>query len=80
MIQTYGEACKLLPETLRNDYGLGPSAAIKQLKWWLIEESQGFDCQRFPEDIGSLEPKDKSNLRFNSADIDTNFSTLLERT
>jgi hypothetical protein len=32
MLQAYAEASKLLPETVKNEYGSGTAAAIKQLK------------------------------------------------
>jgi hypothetical protein len=70
MLQGYGEAIKLLPETVKNEYGRGPAAAFEQLKWWLVEESDDFDNLRFSNDIGSLDPKDKSNLRFDNTDVD----------
>jgi hypothetical protein len=69
MLQVYGEASKLLPETVKNEYGRGPAAAFEQLKWWLAEELDGFENLRFSSDIGSLDPKDKSNLRFDNTDV-----------
>jgi hypothetical protein len=79
MLQVYGEASKLLPEALKKENGSGPAAAFKQLKWWLVEGSDGFDDLRFLKEIGSLDPKDKSNLRFDNTDVDKDLPGVPER-
>jgi hypothetical protein len=78
MLQVYAEASKLLPDTVKNEYGTGPKAALKQLQWWLTENATGFYRLRFPKDIGTVEPKDDSNLRFDPDDVEQKLPLVLE--
>ena len=55
MLFVYGSACKQFPSTVLNEYGHGQTAELQQLKWWLIEEADGFQgLLMAPECIGSL--------------------------
>ncbi len=69
MIRTYAEAAKLLPDTVTNEYGHGPQAGMQQLKWWIVEESDGFQGMQFPGSVGSPHPDDRSNLQFQESEL-----------
>ena len=68
MLQTFHEAIKLFPDTVSNEYGHGPAAGEQQLKWWIVEESAGFQGLLFPGNPGKVDPADRSNLIFNESE------------
>lgn len=78
MLLTYHSATKLFAETIENDYGHGPDAGIRQLRWWLVDCSNGFQGVLFPQNIGTEDPTDKSNLNFKVADMRENLAKVLD--
>ncbi len=78
MLLVYASACKQFPNTISNEYGHGPAAGIQQLKWWIVEEADGF--QGFvmpPKNLGSVDTADRSNLLFNGSKVDCDVDRVL---
>ncbi|CAD6567537.1 MAG: hypothetical protein ASARMPRED_000885 [Alectoria sarmentosa] len=73
----YSDATRLYPDTVSNEYGHGPAAGLQQLKWWIIEESDGFQGLLFPTSIGSVHPTDRSNLSFMQSDVNEKLDQVL---
>lgn len=80
MLLVYDSACKQFPSTVSNEYGHGPAAGLQQLKWWLVEEADGFQGLLMPPKcIGSLETADRSNILFKSSDVDRDLDKTLSQ-
>ena len=78
MLRAYEAACNQFPDTVNNEYGHGPAAGLQQLKWWLIEEADGFQGVLLPpRSIGSVEAGDRSNLRFKHSELDKDLDAVL---
>ncbi len=78
MLLVYASACKQFPNTVSNEYGHGPAAGTQQLKWWLVEEADGF--QGFvmpPKNLGSVDTADRSNLLFSGSKVDNDVDRVL---
>ena len=78
ILLAYESACNQFPDTVTNEYGHGPAAGLQQLKWWLVEEGDGFQGVLLPpRSIGSVEAGDRSNLRFKDSDLDRDLDAVL---
>ncbi|KAL9066998.1 MAG: hypothetical protein Q9161_007170 [Pseudevernia consocians] len=78
MLLIYASACKQFPNTASNEYGHGPAAGLQQLKWWLIEEADGFQGVVMPpKNIGSVDAADRSNLLFDHSKVDRDVDRVL---
>lgn len=77
-LHVYASACNQFPDTISNEYGHGPTAGLQQLKWWLVEEADGFQGVLMPPQcIGSLDTADRSNILFKSSDVDKDVDGIL---
>lgn len=80
MLLVYASACNQFPDTITNEYGHGPAAGLQQLKWWLIEEADGFQGVVVPpKGIGSADAADRSNLLFKDSDVDHDVDGVLSQ-
>lgn len=80
MLLVYTSAFKQFPDTVSNEYGSGPAAGLQQLKWWLVEEADGFQGILLPPNgIGSTDAADRSNLLFTDADVDRDLDGVLSQ-
>ena len=78
MLLAYASACEQLPATVSNEYGRGPAAGLQQLKWWLIEEADGFQGTLFPtSSTGTVTATDCSNLSFTRKEVDQDIDRVL---
>ena len=78
MLLIYASACKQFHHTVSNEYGHGPAAGIQQLKWWLIEEADGFQGVVMPpKNLGSVDTADRSNLLFDGSKVDRDVDRVL---
>lgn len=68
LLLTYAAAVKLYPATVTNDYGSGSDAGLMQLKWYLIDDVDGFAGAPFPTSIGTVDSKNMSNIHFRHQD------------
>ena len=79
MVCAFAEAIKLFPETVSNEYGSGSGAGLEALRWWLIGEANCFNSVEFPNQAGTLEPNDKSNIVFGKEEVDDRLDAVLDR-
>ena len=80
MLFVYAAACNQFPNTVSNEYGQGPAAGLQQLKWWLVEEANGFQGLLMPpKSIGRLDTTDRSNILFESGNVERDLGKVLSQ-
>ena len=79
MLLTFSEAIQMLPRTLTDKHGSGSDTTITQLKWLLIGEFRGFDGFLLPDSSATIDVEDRSNLKFQQAQIKANLGGVLSQ-
>lgn len=77
VVRAFTEAIKLFPDSVSNEYGNGPSAGFKELRWWLIDEANCFNSVEPSNPAGTLDPNDKSNIIFREEEVDDRLDAVL---
>lgn len=80
MLLVYAAACNQFPNTVSNEYGHGPTAGLQQLKWWLVEEADGFQGILMPpKSIARLDAADRSNILFKGSSVERDLDQVLSQ-
>ena len=79
MVSVFAEATKFFLGTVSNEYGNGPAAGIKALRWWLSDEADCFNPVELPNTAGTLDPDDKSNNIFRKGEVVDRLKPVLDR-
>lgn len=70
LLRIYASAIATFPPSVSNEYGHGSKAGLQQLKWWIVEESDGFQALLFPADVGTVGEKgDRSEIGFSAGEM-----------
>ncbi|KAJ9666606.1 hypothetical protein H2201_003265 [Coniosporium apollinis] len=83
-IRVFAGANDLLPDTVRNHYGKGPTAGEGQLVFWQIEQSRFFQGGAGPWDVGTEtawdpDADEASNVNFQGQELREKMDMVLEK-